>query len=400
MRTSDVMLRVKNDTVNLNDVAIGLYATPGKLLSVGDKYTLIKSSAKGFSDISFHKRGYIKQGFGAVYDSDIVVKKELLTANVLGTRKPNPKAKAFSEGRLSSIAFIGQGNELIAGKGISAAVTSLDSILSTPGIAPFTASAVGKFRYKTGSHIDVNGMSLVAGLAKGFELENHKITVGAFIEHGDGKYKSSNTFDDIIKDVKANGIAQYTGGGLLGRVDFENNFYAEVSARAGSAKSDFHSDDIKFEDKSASYDYNGVYLGAHIGSGYIYEINDKLELDASGKYFFTHQGSKNVGLPTKEIIKFANINSHKISLGAKLTHKATEVFKPYVGGAFEYELAGKVDAALAGFDVDAPTLKGGSGMGEVGVTVNVGKLTIDIGGTGYVGTRTGIDGMLKVKYAI
>jgi hypothetical protein len=140
-----------------------------------------------------------------------------------------------------------------------------------------------------------------------------------------------------------------------------------------------------------------MYLGAHIGSGYIYGINNKLGLDVSGKYFFTHQGSKDVELTTKKIIKFAN---HKIRLGAKLTYKATEVFEPYVGGAFEYELAGKVDAILAGFDINASALKGGSGKGEFGVTVNVGKFLIDLGGRCHAGVRTGIDGMLKVKRAI
>ncbi|MCA6070241.1 MAG: autotransporter domain-containing protein [Endomicrobium sp.] len=99
-------------------------------------------------------------------------------------------------------------------------------------------------------------------------------------------------------------------------------------------------------------------------------------------------------------MKFADTSSHRIRLGAKLTYEATEVFKPYVGGAFEYEFAGKVDAALAGFDINAPALKGGSGMGEFGVTVNVGKLLIDLGGRCRAGVRTGIEGMLKVKYAI
>ncbi|WP_374133992.1 autotransporter outer membrane beta-barrel domain-containing protein [Candidatus Endomicrobiellum pyrsonymphae] len=312
------------------------------------------------------------------------------------------KGNANNNGELlASIAFIRQGSELIADEGISAAVTSLDSISNMSDIVPFVAFVGGKSKYDTGLHIDISGVSLVVGGAKGFELEDHKITAGAFIEHGDGKYKSLNTiaFDDI-KDVKANAIAQYTGGGLLGRVDFSNNFYAEVSGRAGSAKSNFHSDDIKFLNKPASYNCDGMYLGTHIGSGYIYEINNKLGLDVSGKYFFTHQRSKDVELPTKEIIKFADTSSHRIRLGAKLTYEATEVFKPYVGGAFEYEFAGKVDATLAGFDINAPALKGGSGMGEFGVTVNVDKFLIDFGGRCHAGVRTGIDGMLKVKRAI
>ncbi|MCA6071667.1 MAG: hypothetical protein LE168_04800 [Endomicrobium sp.] len=400
----DVEERALNKDATDKDVTITVSVAPdAEALNVGDRRALIKNR-RGFSDTSFNRRIYAEQGFGVIYDFKVVAEGEsnvLLVANVVRA-VTNPQTKVFSEGRAASIAFIGQGNELIADKGISAAVTSLGSASNASGIAPFIAAVGGKSKYDTGSHADVSGATLAAGLAKEFELKNHKITAGAFIERGEGKYKSLNTiaFGNEKKDVKANGITQYTGAGLLGRIDFSNNFYAQVSGKVASAKSNFHSDDIKFKDEPASYDYNGVCLGAHIGSGYIYEINNKLGLDVSGKYFFTHQGSKDVELPTKEIIKFANTSSRKIRLGAKLTYKATKVFKPYVEGAFEYELAGKVDATIKGFDVDAPTLKGGGAIGEFGVTSNVGKFVIDVGAIGYAGARTGIDGMLKVKYAI
>jgi outer membrane autotransporter protein len=190
------------------------------------------------------------------------------------------------------------------------------------------------------------------------------------------------------------------GGGVLGRIDFRNNWYAEISGKAGSVKSDFYSEDIKFQDIAAEYEYEGMYIGGHLGCGHIFELNEKLEIDASVKYFFTNQGSKDVALPTKEIIKFEGVSSNKIRVGGKLNCKATEVIKPYVGGGIEYELSGKTEAALDGFAVDAPTLEGISGAGEVGIQGTIGKFTIDLGGSGYAGVRTGVNGMLKVKYEI
>jgi hypothetical protein len=35
-----------------------------------------------------------------------------------------------------------------------------------------------------------------------------------------------------------------------------------------------------------------MYVGGRIGCGHIFELNEKLGIDASVKYFFTNQGSK------------------------------------------------------------------------------------------------------------
>jgi outer membrane autotransporter protein len=157
---------------------------------------------------------------------------------------------------------------------------------------------------------------------------------------------------------------------------------------------------MKFDSVKAEYEYEAMYIGAHIGGGYKYAISEKLELDASGKYFFINYGEKEVELTTPDRIKFEGISSHKVSLGAKVTYKATEVISPYVRGAVEYELGGKADAKVAGLNVEAPSITGVSGAGEVGIQGNIGRVTIELGGSGYAGVRTGANGMLKVKYNI
>jgi hypothetical protein len=389
-------------SLNLDKAKVDVYATPGKPLNVGDKYTLVKSETCGFSNPQFHKKIHVKQGIGVIYGSYVAVEdNKSLALTIAEEKKPNPQAKALSQGKLASMAFIEQGSQLIANKAIDEAVSSTST---TTGYAPFIAIAAGKSRYTTDkdSHIDIEGMSLAAGIAKGFKLDNCKITAGGFVEHGTGKYKSSDTitFEDIKKDVQATGVPKYTGGCLLGRIDFSNNFYTEISGKIGSAKNDFYSDDIKFYNKPTTYNYNGVYLGTHMGCGYNYEINDKLSLDTSGRYFFTHQKSKDITFPTSETIKFAGISLHKIRLGTKAVYKATENLMPYLGAAFEYEFAGKQNAMLAGFDVNASALSGASTIGELGVKWNVSGFLMDLSLRGHiVGARTGIDGMLKMKYS-
>jgi hypothetical protein len=385
------------DLIRTTDKDIDVVYTM-KTLNIGDRYVLINSGS-GFANSNNidNKAVKIQKGVTLLCPSVLRVNNaagggaQELAVQVISI-EVNLQNKALSEGRIASLSFIGQGSEFLAERGITEAVASAGGSLAP---SPFVAATAGKSRYKTGSHVDISGVSLVAGAAKGFEMEQGNLTAGVFIEHGDGKYDSFNRFDNA-EDVKGNGISQYTGGGLLGRLDFRNDYYAEVTVKAGSCKNDFGSKDMKFDSVKAEYEYEAMYIGAHVGGGYKYAISEKLELDASGKYFFINYGEKEVELTTPDRIKFEGINSHKVRLGAKVTYKAAKRFTPYAGLALEYE----TNAEIKGLNVEAPSIKGISGAGEVGVQGNIGRLTIELGGSVYAGVRTGINGMLKVKYAM
>ncbi|WP_144412059.1 beta strand repeat-containing protein [Endomicrobium proavitum] len=390
-----------NGAIRLRDANIKVYTV--NPLNIGDRYVLIKSSSYNFdgspSDVTIAKNKL--KIFEVGLSIDPVGSGEELAVAVTGV-KVNPQSKALSEERVASIAFIGQGADLIADKAYASAAASLSSI-NSGRFAPFIAISGGKSRYKTGSHADISGVTLAAGLAKGFEIKNASITAGAFIEHGNGKYESLNAFNSSgVNDVFANGIMQYTGGGLFGKIDFRNNFYVEASGRAGGAGSNFNSDSIidATTGLNANYDYESMYFGAHIGGGYNYKINDKFGLNGSAKYFYAQQAGKDISTAMGEKVKFAGINSQRVKIGAKLEYVAAEKITPYIGGAFEYELAGKADAKIEGLSVDAPSIEGASGIGEIGVSGSIGKFIIDIGAKGYAGARQGVEGMLKAKLTI
>jgi hypothetical protein len=78
----------------------------------------------------------------------------------------------------------------------------------------------------------------------------------------------------------------------------------------------------------------------------------------------------------------------------------SEVVSPYVGAAFEREFSGKARATTNGLAIATPSLRGNTGVGELGLTISPGAraLTIDLGVQGYVGKREGVTGSLRAGY--
>ncbi|MDR2861054.1 MAG: hypothetical protein LBV07_00675, partial [Syntrophobacterales bacterium] len=58
-------------------------------------------------------------------------------------------------------------------------------------------------------------------------------------------------------------------------------------------------------------------------------------------------------------------------------------------------------AKTYGFAIDEPELSGGTGIGELGLSLTLSKiigLSIDLGVQGYMGEREGVTGALRMKY--
>ena len=89
------------------------------------------------------------------------------------------------------------------------------------GFAGFGALSGGSLRYNTGSHLDMNSLSLLTGLSWGIDLAPGRLTLGAFFEYGNGSYDTHNSFTNAAS-VDGDGNAYYLGGGILARMDFVN----------------------------------------------------------------------------------------------------------------------------------------------------------------------------------
>ncbi|WP_374133501.1 hypothetical protein [Candidatus Endomicrobiellum pyrsonymphae] len=384
--------------INLDKTNINVYiAGDHKLLQAGDYFQLILSH-QGFKGSTNNSKLTLKQGFALRYACKLSTASSTLDLTVASNAEFNQEVKSFSEGRAASVAFLNQGSDVISDKGLSEAVTSV-SPNSVKSVSYFTVASGVKLKYNTGSHAKVDGISALTGLAKGIDVKFGQLTTGAFFEYGSSNYNTSNSFSEF-SSVKGGGNAGYKGGGVLGYFDFRNNFYGEVSGRIGSITTTFYSLDITYgHDVFAKYNYDTQYVGAHAGGGYLWDINNKLGLNLYGKCFFTHQNCKDVVLSTSEVVKFAATNSKRVRVGANFSNNVSKGVSLYCDVAYEYELDGIVNATMSGRNILAPSLKGGTGIGEIGVKGSGGTYSVDLSVQGYTGSREGFSGMLRFSFA-
>jgi len=316
----------------------------------------------------------------------------------------NEQTKALNEGFLSDLALTNQGADLVAGKGLAEAVRAGVSADYEYGLGIFGFLSGGWSRYNTGSHVDVSGLTFLTGLSKGLDFEPGRLTLGAFFEYGEGSYDIYNSFGNAAS-VHGHGDIRHLGGGLIGRLDFAaagpGHIYTEASLRAGGLHNEYRSDLRDSLGREAEYGSNSPYYGFHLGSGYVWNITDKADLDLYGKYFWTRVEGDSVRLSTGDPVSFKDADSSRPRGGARLSYAVNEYVSPYVGAAYEYEFAGRSQASTSGYAIEAPSLRGGTGLGELGLTFKPSAtlpLSFDLGLEGYAGKREGLTGSLQVRY--
>jgi outer membrane autotransporter protein len=142
-------------------------------------------------------------------------------------------------------------------------------------------------------------------------------------------------------------------------------------------------------------------LSAYAGFGYVWEITEKFSLDVYGQYFWTRHQGDDVTLTTGDPVSFADVDSRRLRLGGRFTYEINDYLSPYIGAAWEREFAARQRATTFGYDIDTPSLRGDTGIGELWLSFKHSKhlpLSIDIGVQGYLGKREGATGNLQIKY--
>ena len=387
MKSGDTLLTVTgtaamaNAVVNVDTSAIDMQ------LEEGDSYILVSAGTSlNAENISGGGSGRYKDTATLVYDweLEVAVADRQLLMNVTSVRASD-ESKIFSEGFLAGSILLNQTGDMIAQRTEQARCgTFLD----------FTG---GSSRYNTGSHIDMKGFSLLTGLTRCVNTTSGKMTYGAFFEYGNG-----NDTGLYVTGARGNSDVEHYGGGLLGRLNLHNSVYAEGSFRAGVIDNGFTSNLLDIEGNAASYDSSSAYVGTHIGLGRKLKLSSRNTWDVYGKYFWTHQSGDSVTLSTNDPVKFASIDSHRIRLGGRNTSAVNRRVSTYWGAAWEHEFAGTAKATTYGYDIDSPSLRGSTGIGELGMSLKAQRalpLALDLGVQGYVGKREGVAGSLQVRWA-
>ncbi|MGB6243148.1 MAG: autotransporter outer membrane beta-barrel domain-containing protein [Castellaniella sp.] len=308
------------------------------------------------------------------------------------------QSKAPVESRASTLALISQAGDLVSGAGMARAQAATEGVRDT---MTFGATTEDSSRYHSGSHIDADSLNLLIGAARRFPAVTGQWMAGVFVEGGYGSYDTRNDFSSS-PTVLGSGASHYFGGGLLLRRDWagagQAGPYIEGSLRAGQMASDWDSGDMIGSDEDASYDTSALYYGAHLGAGYILPLSDETSLDAHVKGFWTHQNGDSVMI-ADDPYDFKATDSFRTRLGLRLNHTLTEQITGYVGAAWEHEFDGQARATAHGMDTPSPSLKGDTGVFEIGFDIKPktdGPLTMGLSMQTYTGVREGFGGTARL----
>ena len=316
----------------------------------------------------------------------------------LGSTLATDEASVLNASMLGGLAFNLQGADLIAREGMEAAVRSAQLDNSHAVFAALTRSSLD---YGT---IDVDGTNMLAGLAWRSTTGAGSLTYGVFAEHGDGSY---DTYANINgTSLHGEGDTDYTGGGILARMDFngsENGHgYLEASGRVGNADTDYTNSGLRDAyGRAASYSTDGTYYGAHIGAGYVQKLDEKSSIDWYGKLLWARLEGGSGDLSTGEHLSFDDADSLRLRIGGRWNYAASDFINYYAGLGYEYEFDGKASGFTNGLALGDEDLTGGSGVAELGISFKPSKnspFSLELNLAGFTGEREGFRGGVEAVY--
>ncbi len=271
----------------------------------------------------------------------------------------------------------------------------------------------GKFKSYTGSYVSNTNFGLSVGVGRN---SNDEFYYGAFLDAGFGSYETYNEAARGL-EVKGGGDNMHIGVGAFAKWAFganlDSTFY--TTARVGYSKLDFWADSYKNgnflrrEVDSSDFKLSRIYFGltgeaAHRLGSYWYDGS----FDAFARLSYLGVTSDDVKLPREDFTVDAT-HSLTARVGFRYTETLNEAWTSYISAAFEREFLGessgtnnKQGYALTDY-ITAPTMKGNSGVGEIGFTYDTkntqdGGFVINFKLLGSVGTNRGWGGGFDLKY--
>ena len=319
----------------------------------------------------------------------------------------NDQTKSLVETRAATTAMINGGADLLTENGFRAAeeaITAQSAHANAAAGAAASLAAGNTFqmwasqggsstRLNSGSYVDAKGWNLNLGFAKKKTAGRNTITYGPMIEYGRGSY------DSYLDDgTHGDGSMSYFGAGVMAKSKSESGAYVEGSLRVGRVKSDYSGNVLG---NAVTYDNSNTYYAAHIGIGQEKELKGGNTLDTYAKYFYSHQAGDTVKMSTGEVYDFDAIDSHRLRIGARYTKKVNGGGAFYTGLAYEYEFGSDAGASIGGYSTPSPSLKGSTGLLELGYRFAPKDERVSYGMNlmGMTGKRRGISGGIQINWA-
>ena len=413
----DTMLYIKKITdpgksISGMNIGVGL-AGNRPTLSVGDTVSLIKTykndstadaDAVPLTTGDLVNRTEGMQGVSLRYGFDLMKRADNELVAKVNSVALNEQTKSLVETRAASAALINSGADLLADSGMSAAIAAAAASANESGAQGAAAGGSNDFnlwaaqggsslRLNSGSHVDAKGWNINLGFAKKAAAGRNTITYGPFLEYGRG------TYDSYLDDgTHGDGKTSYFGGGVMAKVQSASGTYVEGSLRAGRVKSDYSGN---IAGMNTGYDNSSTYYAAHIGIGQEKELKNGNTIEGYAKYFYAHQGGNTTTLRTGETYEFDSVNSNRIRIGTRYTHKMPGSGAFYTGLVYEYEFGSEAGASYQGYSTPSPSLKGSTGILELGYrfTPKESRVSYGVNLMGMTGKRRGITGGVQMTWA-
>lgn len=360
-----------SDTYQLINVEGGKYTF--KDLTVKESHTFIETTYTADGDV------VLGNGENLTSENNLFNNK---------TVKATESSKTLAESLLGTVAFINQGAEFIADEGIAAMVDAA----KLGEVTAFGVMQGGSTHYNTGSYVDVDGVTFMAGA--GLRV-NPNWTMAGFIEAGWANSAGH------VEGTRGDGDHEYFGVGFATRYQTDGVLYVDGSLRAGRATTEFAG---RYAQDSASYDAKSLYMSAHVGLGALWDLSESLKLDTYARYMVTYLDDDDVSLNNRynDKLDLDSTVTHAVRAGARLLGDFNDYASWKVGAAYEHVFDGDAESAVNSFSLDVPSLEGDTGVFELGLRIRPSlesNWAVDLGAKGYVGDREGVTGNMTVRYS-
>ena len=311
-----------------------------------------------------------------------------------GSLYADADAKSPVETQSAALTMLNLGYDLLTTAGYENAALAVDGE-EEGSVNPFITMSANNQKLDTGSHVDLKAWNMNLGFAKKINNNSGKLLIAPVIEYGRGSYDSY-----LDNGTHGDGDAHFWGAGLMAKQLNDDGLYYEGSLRAGRMSTDYQSAVAG----GIKYDSDATYYAAHLGMGKVVQLNDKDTLDYYGKLFYTRQQGDKVTVGTGATYDFDATTSLRTRLGARYTHQLSEKNAFYAGLAWQHEFDGESNAIVAttlgSASAPAPSMKGDTGIMELGWRVNNSdKFELGLGVNGSVGKQKGVGFNLSLNFS-
>ena len=311
-----------------------------------------------------------------------------------GSLYADADAKSPVETQSAALTMLNLGHDLLTTAGYENAALAVDGE-EEGSVNPFITMSANNQKLDTGSHVDLKAWNMNLGFAKKINNNSGKLIIVPVIEYGRGSYDSY-----LDNGTHGDGDAHFCGAGLMAKQLNDDGLYYEGSLRAGRMSTDYQSAVAG----GIKYDSDATYYAAHLGMGKVVQLNDKDTLDYYGKLFYTRQQGDKVTVGTGATYDFDATTSLRTRLGARYTHQLSEKNAFYAGLAWQHEFDSESNAIVAttlgSASAPAPSMKGDTGIMELGWRVNNSdKFELGLGVNGSVGKQKGVGFNLSLNFS-